>query len=88
MDTINQIEAQLIMRHYEGFTPRAGPYSRPPELSLMPVRYTSREARRSINCRQDHVSRGETSAAGLLAESCQSCSARRDRERERSPSSW
>ncbi len=24
MDTINQIEAQLIMRHYEGFTPRAG----------------------------------------------------------------
>jgi preprotein translocase subunit SecY len=24
MDTINQVEAQLIMRHYEGFTPRAG----------------------------------------------------------------
>jgi preprotein translocase subunit SecY len=24
MDTFNQIEAQLIMRHYEGFTPRAG----------------------------------------------------------------
>jgi len=24
MDTLNQIEAQLIMRHYEGFTPRAG----------------------------------------------------------------
>ena len=24
MDTINQIEAQLIMRHYEGFTPRSG----------------------------------------------------------------
>lgn len=24
MDTANQIEAQLIMRHYEGFTPRAG----------------------------------------------------------------
>ena len=24
MDTINQIEAQLIMRHYEGFTLRAG----------------------------------------------------------------
>jgi preprotein translocase subunit SecY len=24
MDTINQIEAQLIMRHYEGFTPRTG----------------------------------------------------------------
>jgi preprotein translocase subunit SecY len=24
MDTINQIEAQLIMRHYDGFTPRAG----------------------------------------------------------------
>jgi preprotein translocase subunit SecY len=24
MDTINQIEAQLIMRHYEGFTPRVG----------------------------------------------------------------
>jgi len=21
---VNQIEAQLIMRHYEGFTPRAG----------------------------------------------------------------
>src|SRR5215471_679223 len=24
MDTINQIEAQLIMRHYEGFAPRSG----------------------------------------------------------------
>jgi preprotein translocase subunit SecY len=24
MDTINQVEAQLIMRHYEGFTPRTG----------------------------------------------------------------
>ncbi|MGA9624018.1 MAG: preprotein translocase subunit SecY [Bryobacteraceae bacterium] len=24
MDTINQIEAQLIMRHYEGFVPRSG----------------------------------------------------------------
>ncbi len=24
MDTINQVEAQLIMRHYDGFTPRAG----------------------------------------------------------------
>ncbi len=24
MDTANQIEAQLIMRHYEGFTPRSG----------------------------------------------------------------
>ncbi|MBI1786409.1 MAG: preprotein translocase subunit SecY [Acidobacteria bacterium] len=24
MDTVNQIEAQLIMRHYEGFTPKAG----------------------------------------------------------------
>jgi len=24
MDTMNQIEAQLIMRHYEGFTPRSG----------------------------------------------------------------
>jgi preprotein translocase subunit SecY len=24
MDTANQVEAQLIMRHYEGFTPRAG----------------------------------------------------------------
>ena len=24
IDTVNQIEAQLIMRHYEGFTPRAG----------------------------------------------------------------
>ena len=23
MDTVNQIEAQLVMRHYEGFTPRA-----------------------------------------------------------------
>ena len=28
MDTVNQIEAQLIMRHYEGFTPRVGPYPR------------------------------------------------------------
>ena len=24
MDTVNQIEAQLIMRHYEGFTPKSG----------------------------------------------------------------
>ena len=24
MDTVNQVEAQLIMRHYEGFTPRTG----------------------------------------------------------------
>ncbi len=24
MDTVNQMEAQLIMRHYEGFTPQAG----------------------------------------------------------------
>jgi len=24
MDTVNQVEAQLIMRHYEGFTPRSG----------------------------------------------------------------
>jgi preprotein translocase subunit SecY len=24
MDTANQIEAQLIMKHYEGFTPRVG----------------------------------------------------------------
>ena len=29
MDTVNQIEAQLIMRHYEGFTPRAGQDPRP-----------------------------------------------------------
>jgi preprotein translocase subunit SecY len=24
MDTINQVESQLVMRHYEGFTPRSG----------------------------------------------------------------
>jgi preprotein translocase subunit SecY len=24
MDTANQVESQLIMRHYEGFTPRSG----------------------------------------------------------------
>ena len=24
MDFVNQVEAQLIMRHYEGFTPKAG----------------------------------------------------------------
>ena len=24
MDTVTQIEAQLIMRHYDGFTPRSG----------------------------------------------------------------
>jgi preprotein translocase subunit SecY len=24
MDTVNQIESQLIMRHYDGFTPRSG----------------------------------------------------------------
>jgi len=24
MDTVNQVEAQLVMRHYEGFTPKSG----------------------------------------------------------------
>ncbi len=24
MDTVTQIEAQLIMRHYDGFTPKSG----------------------------------------------------------------
>jgi preprotein translocase subunit SecY len=24
MDTINQVESQLIMRHYDGFSPRSG----------------------------------------------------------------
>jgi preprotein translocase subunit SecY len=24
MDTVNQVESQLIMRHYEGFSPRSG----------------------------------------------------------------
>ncbi len=24
MDTINQIESQLVMRHYDGFSPRSG----------------------------------------------------------------
>jgi preprotein translocase subunit SecY len=24
MDTINQIESQMIMRHYDGFSPRSG----------------------------------------------------------------
>jgi preprotein translocase subunit SecY len=24
MDTVNQVEAQLIMRHYEGFSARSG----------------------------------------------------------------
>jgi preprotein translocase subunit SecY len=24
MDTVQQVEAQLIMRHYEGFSPRSG----------------------------------------------------------------
>ena len=24
MDTVNQVESQLIMRHYEGFTPKSG----------------------------------------------------------------
>jgi preprotein translocase subunit SecY len=24
MDTVNQIESQLIMRHYDGFSPRSG----------------------------------------------------------------
>jgi preprotein translocase subunit SecY len=24
MDTINQIESQLTMRHYDGFSPRSG----------------------------------------------------------------
>ena len=31
MDTVNQIEAQLIMRHYEGFTPRVRQNSRAAE---------------------------------------------------------
>ena len=34
MDTVNQVEAQLIMRHYEGFTP-SWPHSRAPQLCLM-----------------------------------------------------
>ncbi len=34
MDTMNQIEAQLIMRHYEGFTPRVRPHSRQTEHVL------------------------------------------------------
>ena len=38
MDTINQIEAQLIMRHYEGFTPRAGRIRRSAVLRLSPER--------------------------------------------------
>jgi preprotein translocase subunit SecY len=24
MDTVQQVESQLIMRHYDGFTPRSG----------------------------------------------------------------
>jgi preprotein translocase subunit SecY len=24
MDTVNQVESQLIMRHYDGFTPKSG----------------------------------------------------------------
>ena len=24
MDTVNQVESQLIMRHYDGFSPRSG----------------------------------------------------------------
>ena len=24
LDTVNQVESQLIMRHYEGFTPKSG----------------------------------------------------------------
>ena len=24
MDTVQQVESQLIMRHYEGFTPKSG----------------------------------------------------------------
>jgi preprotein translocase subunit SecY len=35
MDTVNQIEAQLIMRHYEGFTPRAGRIRGTPQLGSM-----------------------------------------------------
>ncbi len=34
MDTINQVEAQLIMRHYEGFTPRSGRIRGPAEHLL------------------------------------------------------
>ena len=34
MDTINQVEAQLIMRHYEGFSPQGRPYQRPAEFLL------------------------------------------------------
>ncbi len=35
MDTINQVEAQLIMRHYEGFTPRSGRIRGPAEHVLI-----------------------------------------------------
>ena len=32
MDTVQQIESQLIMRHYDGFTPKSRPHSWPQEL--------------------------------------------------------
>ena len=32
MDTVQQVEAQLIMRHYDGFSPEVRPHSRPTQL--------------------------------------------------------
>ena len=42
MDTVNQVEAQLIMRHYEGFTPR------PDEFAAAAAAF---KGRRRISCR-------------------------------------
>ncbi len=32
MDTVQQIESQLIMRHYDGFSPKVRSHPWPPEL--------------------------------------------------------
>ena len=35
MDTVQQVEAQLIMRHYDGFSPEVRPHPRPPQLVVV-----------------------------------------------------
>ena len=49
MDTVNQVESQLIMRHYEGFTPRSGQDPRPENVvsSSMPLRAVYAACKRS-----------------------------------------
>jgi len=60
MDTVTQIEAQLIMRHYDGFTPRSGRIQRPSLVSLeLDVRAVGNFATRpGVTVRVKKIGRG------------------------------